>query len=141
MDYTSSSPEETQQIAFELAQKYKGGGVFALSGPLGAGKTTFIQGFAQGLGISERLLSPTFVIIRQHNIPGNIGGKLYHVDLYRLDEIIEIESLGLSEIFANPKNIVFIEWAEKMETLLPKNTHKIHLEIISENTRQIQVRD
>lgn len=141
MRYTSSSPEETQKIAADLAQKYKDGGIFALSGPLGAGKTTFIQGFAQGLGVKERLLSPTFVIIRQHEIPGNKESKLYHVDLYRLDEITEIEGLGLAEIFSNPKNIVFIEWAEKIGNLLPKHTIKIYLEIISENTRQIRIEE
>lgn len=141
MDYTTSSPEETQKIAQELALKYKDGAIFALSGPLGAGKTTFIQGFAKGLVISERLLSPTFVIMRQHDIPGNNEGKLYHIDLYRLDEITEIDSLGLSEVFSNPKNIVFIEWAEKLGHLLPKQAVKIHLEITSEETRQIRIED
>ncbi|OGE36446.1 tRNA (adenosine(37)-N6)-threonylcarbamoyltransferase complex ATPase subunit type 1 TsaE [Candidatus Daviesbacteria bacterium RIFCSPHIGHO2_12_FULL_43_11] len=141
MIYQTNSPGETQKIAKELAQKYKDGGIFALSGPLGAGKTTFIQGFAQGLGITERLLSPTFVIMRQHEIPKNPEGKLYHIDLYRLDKITEIDSLGLSEIFSNPKNIIFIEWSEKMETLLPKQTIKIHLEITSEETRQILIED
>lgn len=141
MTYQTISPEETQKIAQDLAQRYKNGAIFAFSGPLGAGKTTFIQGFAKGLGISERLLSPTFVIMRHHDIPGNKEGRLYHIDLYRLNEITEIESLGLSEIFTNPKNIILIEWAEKMEARLPKQTIKIHLEITSESTRQIQVKD
>lgn len=139
MVYQTNSPEETQKIAKELALKYKDGAIFALSGPLGAGKTTFIQGFAKGLRITERLLSPTFVIMRQHDIPGNLEGKLYHIDLYRLDEITEIDSLGLSEVFSNTKNIVFIEWAEKMGDLLPKNAVKINIEITSENTREILV--
>src|SRR3989344_7161880 len=132
MIYQTNSPGETQKIAKELAQKYKDGGIFALSGPLGAGKTTFIQGFAQGLGITERLLSPTFVIMKQHEIPGNKEGRLYHIDLYRLDEITEIDSLGLTEIFSNPKNIVFIEWAEKLGKLLTQQAIRIDIKITSE---------
>ncbi len=139
MVYTSSSPEETQEIAGKLSQEYEKGGIFALSGPLGAGKTTFIQGFAKGLGITERLLSPTFVIMRQHEIPGNKEGRLYHIDLYRLDEINEIDSLGLTEIFSNPKNIVFIEWAEKLGKLLPRQAIQIDIKITSENSREISV--
>lgn len=139
MTYISNSPEETREIAKKLSQEYKGGGIFALSGTLGAGKTTFIQGFAKGLGITERLLSPTFVIMRQHEIPGNKEVRLYHIDLYRLDEITEIESLGLSEVFSNPKNIVFIEWSEKIGNLLPKQAIKINIEITSESTREITV--
>ena len=139
MIYQTNSPGETQKIAKELAQKYKDGGIFALSGPLGAGKTTFIQGFAQGLGITERLLSPTFVIMRQHEIPKNPEGKLYHIDLYRLDEITEIDSLGLTEIFSNPKNIVFIEWAEKLGKLLTQQAIRIDIKITSENNREISV--
>ena len=139
MIYQTNSPGETQKIAKELAQKYKDGGIFALSGPLGAGKTTFIQGFAQGLGITERLLSPTFVIMKQHEIPGNKEGRLYHIDLYRLDEITEIDSLGLTEIFSNPKNIVFIEWAEKLGKLLTQQAIRIDIKITSENNREISV--
>lgn len=139
MVYQSSSSDQTQEIGRELAQKYRDGGILAFSGELGAGKTTLIQGFARGLRIKERLLSPTFVIMREHDIPGYPMGKLYHIDLYRLNQVKEIESLGLSEIFANPENIVLIEWAEKMGDLLPKNAVRIQIEITSENTREITV--
>lgn len=139
MIHQTNSPEETQAVASKLAQTYKKGGTFALSGPLGAGKTIFIQGFARGLGISERLLSPTFIIIRQHKIPGNPKGKLYHIDLYRLETIEDITSLGLSEIFENPHNIVLIEWAEKLRTLLPQQATKVKISLISPNIRKIQI--
>lgn len=134
----TSSPEETQKIAADLARKYQEGGIFALSGPLGAGKTTFIQGFAQGLGIKNRLISPTFILMRQYEIP-NSQGKLFHIDLYRLDKVTDIDSLGLSEIFTNPQNIVLIEWADKLGELLPKNAVKIDLKPISNNERVIEV--
>lgn len=141
MRVISSSAEQTQEIAKKLAQKYKSGGVFALIGSLGAGKTTFAQGFAQGLNISQRLISPTFIVMRQYDISGNKEGKLYHLDLYRLDQVEQMENLGISEIFQNPKNIILIEWAEKLGKLLPKNTIKIKFKTISENSRQIDIKD
>jgi tRNA threonylcarbamoyladenosine biosynthesis protein TsaE len=141
MTYTTNSAEETQQIAGNLADKYRDGGIIALIGPLGAGKTTFTQGFAQGLGIKDKIISPTFVLMRQYDIPGNPKGKLFHIDLYRLDNITQIEDLGISEILSNPKNIVLIEWAEKLGNLLPQQAIKIELKQLSENSRQIEVKE
>lgn len=113
--YLSNSDEETRQIAAKLAKENKGN-VFALTGELGAGKTTFVQGFAQGLGIKEKIISPTFVLIREHQIPNNTK-ILYHIDLYRLDKM---DHLGLKEIWSDPNNIVLIEWAEKAKNILPE---------------------
>ncbi len=136
--YITQSEEETRDLAKTLAKQLNG--VIALTGELGAGKTTFIQGFAQGLGIKEKIISPTFVLIRQHRIPKlrkNLpAGRqaLFHIDLYRLDNLAE---LGLKEIIENPENIVLIEWAEKAKMLLPKNTTYIKFISLSENKRQI----
>src|SRR3989304_1888357 len=118
--YISNSDTQTKEIAAKLAKKSKSH-VFALSGELGAGKTTFVQGFAQGLGIKEKIISPTFVLIRQHHIP-NTKKVLFHIDLYRLENITDLKSLGLEEILSNPNNIVLIEWAEKIKDTLPENT-------------------
>lgn len=140
--FTTSSALETQQIAQNLAHKYKNGGILALSGPLGSGKTTFAQGFAQGLGVKEHLISPTFILMRSYKIPNNQKGRLYHIDLYRLNKVkgfAEVEELGLPEIFANPQNIILIEWAEKLGNLLPQKTTKIIFHPISENNREIKV--
>lgn len=120
----SHSENETRKIAKRLAKKITHG-VIALTGELGAGKTIFVQGFAQGAGIKEKIISPTFVLIRQHKIPS--GSTLYHVDLYRLDGQKNIEELGLKELMLNPKNIVLIEWAEKAENILPKETTRIDI--------------
>lgn len=141
MVYQTSSAEETKEIAKNLAQKYKSGGVFALIGPLGAGKTTFTQGFAQALGISQRLISPTFIVMRQYDIPHKKTGKLYHLDLYRLEKIEQMEDLGISEIFENPQNIILIEWAEKLKHLLPQKAIKITFKHLSEDKRQIEIED
>lgn len=122
---TSKSATETKQIAADLAKKNKGN-IYALSGPLGAGKTTFVQGFAKGLGIKDKIISPTFVLIRQHAIPDTTK-TLYHIDLYRLENIKDLKSLGLEEVLTNPNAIILIEWAENARQLLPKNTVKINI--------------
>ncbi len=131
---THSAPE-TQQQAGQIAKKFlQKGGVIALTGELGAGKTTFAQGFAAGLGIKEKIISPTFILMRQHPIP-NTKRVFYHIDLYRLEDI---KGLGLEEITNNKENIVLIEWADKLQTL-PENAIKITIEKLSENSRQITV--
>ncbi len=124
--FITQSNLETKKLAKKLAKNFKSG-VIALSGPLGAGKTTFVQGFAKGLGIKDKIISPTFVLIRQHE-------DFYHIDLYRLSNF---DGLGLEEILSNKDNIVLIEWAEKIKDLLPKNTIWITFEMLSENKRKI----
>lgn len=138
--YISNSAEETEKFASKLAQKFKDGAILALSGNLGAGKTTFTKGFAHGLGIKNKIISPTFVLIKEYPIPLKNNTKLYHIDLYRLENPEEIENLGLSDLFINPSNIILIEWAEKLKNL-PKNTINITFEYISESKRQITIKD
>lgn len=139
MVYTTSSSEETQKLGQTLAQNYQKGAILALFGPLGSGKTTFVQGLAQGLGITDRLISPTFILMRQYSIPGNIKGKLFHLDLYRLNNTTQIKELGLEEIFSNPNNLVIIEWAEKLKDLQPNNTTEIHFKNTGKNSRKIRL--
>lgn len=133
--FLSHSEEETKQIAQKIAKRTKGR-ILALSGQLGAGKTTFASGFAQGLGIKDKIISPTFIFIRQHPIP-NTNKTFYHIDLYRIQTKEEIGSLGLGEILNNPKSIALVEWAEKAAGLLSKNTIRVKLNIVSENEREV----
>lgn len=135
--YASKSAIQTRQIASDLARKIKSS-VIALEGELGVGKTTFIQGFAQGLGIKDKIISPTFVLIRQHPIP--VSDKtLFHIDLYRLEKGLDINNLGLKDIWLNPKNVVLIEWAEKIENYLPQNTIRIILKKEEGDIRYITI--
>ena len=138
MEYTSTSDQKTQQIARELAHKLPSR-VFALSGELGSGKTTFVQGFAKGLGIKEKIISPTFVLVRQHKIP-KTKKTLYHIDLYRLEDGEQIKALGLKEIWQNPESIVVIEWAEKIKELLPKKAVLIYFEKLDNEKRKIEIK-
>lgn len=107
--------------------------ILALYGNLGAGKTTFVQGLAKGLGIEKRIISPTFVIIRSYDVP------FYHVDLYRLENESQIENTGLLEILKKPNAIIAIEWPEKMGSLLPKKRLDVRFEYLEEEKRKITI--
>ncbi len=137
MKYISESAEETKKIASDIAQKLKAGGVVALIGDLGAGKTTFTQGFAKGLGITDKIISPTFVLIRIHPLP-NSKRKLFHIDLYRLEGRIDLKQIGLEEIISDPQNIVLIEWAEKIKDQL-KDVTQVKIRKLSSEKREIEV--
>jgi tRNA threonylcarbamoyladenosine biosynthesis protein TsaE len=124
----SNSAAETIAFGRQLAARLKPGDVVALSGELGAGKTCLVKGIAAGLGVKEEITSPTFTLIHEHP-------PLAHVDLYRLESA---EGLGLEEYFGEPW-ITVIEWAEKIEPLLPANTIRIRLTLSGENSRRIEV--
>jgi tRNA threonylcarbamoyladenosine biosynthesis protein TsaE len=110
-----SSPEETIELGKSLAAYLKPGSVLALSGDLGAGKTTFVQGIALGLGIQDPIQSPTYVFLNQYS--GRLS--LYHFDLYRLKDESDFLGLGFDEYFALG-GVCIIEWPERIASLLPK---------------------
>jgi len=128
--YHSFSSDETKKFGVELVKKLlrdkrhvnkKQALVLALKGDLGAGKTTFAQGFLRGLGVKKRASSPTFVLVKGYKLKVKGYSRVYHIDVYRLGKPKEILDLGLREILNNPKNIVLIEWAEKLKRYLPKD--------------------
>lgn len=126
----TKTAQETRNYGKKLAEKIKNGGVVCLYGNLGAGKTTLVQGIAKGLGIKQKITSPTFVIMRQYS-------NLYHLDLYRLNSFEEIKILGVEEIWQDKNNILIIEWPEKIEEILPKNKLVIRLKLLENNTHEI----
>jgi len=121
--------------------------VLGLEGELGRGKTTFLQGFAKGLGIKEKILSPTFVIIKKFKIRVDSCSDscsfvyFYHIDCYRIEKPKEILDLGFKEIISSPQNIIAIEWAEKIKKILPKNTIWINFKFIDKNTRKLIIKE
>jgi len=132
----TNSAKATQKIGERLAKKLSPPIIVALISDLGGGKTTFTQGLAKGLGIKEKIVSPTFILERIYKIPKK-NYALHHYDLYR----IEPDDILVDEILENAKdNIVIIEWAEKIEDKLPKkDIIKIKFKLISENKRQIKI--
>lgn len=130
---TTISVEETQEIARALAQDMKRmesdhARVIALEGNLGAGKTTFVQGFARALGIKEAVQSPTFVLMKMYELKQQKNLKrLIHIDCYRMESSREIEHLGLRELFNDKDAVIVIEWADRIKDVLPKHTVWISL--------------
>lgn len=136
--------KETQVFAEEFIKKilkinHKKAIVIALYGDLGSGKTSFVQGVAKSLGITHTVVSPTFVIERIYKISKKPFFHLIHIDAYRLEGGEELLSLGWGEIINSPENIIFVEWAERVEDILPDNVIKIEFEYIDENRRRIEV--
>jgi len=138
MEIVTKSAKETQKLGQKLAASLKKREVIALYGELGSGKTTFVQGLARGLGIKQRIISPTFVFIRQYEIR-DTQDVFYHADLYRIDKAEDTRGLGLEEIFVDPNAIVAIEWAEKIKKILPKERIDIYFNYLSQNKREIKI--
>ncbi len=126
--YKTNSFRQTKKLANFLTRRFlrrrlkqKDTLILALSGDLGSGKTTFIQGFIRGLGVRNKITSPTFVLVKNYKLKALNYKCVYHVDCYRIKSAGELLKLGLKEILKNPQNIVLIEWAERIRRVLPKN--------------------
>jgi tRNA threonylcarbamoyladenosine biosynthesis protein TsaE len=130
-----STPEATQEQARKLAPSLQKGSIIALYGDLGAGKTLFSQALARALGITEPVTSPTFTLINEYDLPQ--GGKLFHMDAYRLSNEAEAVGLGLEELF--DEGIVIIEWADRIASLLPDDRIDIQLEHVDETQRRLTI--
>lgn len=139
MEFITKGAEETQSLGQKIAADLTGGEIFALTGDLGSGKTTFVQGFSKGLGLTSRIISPTFILMRKYQLPEK---DFYHVDLYRLEKDVdkEVVSLGLTDVWGKPGNIVVIEWAEKIKDLIPNNAKWIFFENLGEDKRKITIK-
>ncbi len=156
--YLTNSSQETKSLGSNFAKQLKSGDAVLLYGELGSGKTTFIQGVAKGLGITDRILSPTFVLMRQYEIPHSsplLKGEgderkssrrartinLYHIDLYRIEKPSMFANLGLDEIIDEDNSITFIEWAEKLKDFKPQKGYKVWFEYLSKDKRQIRIEE
>ncbi len=139
----TKSAKETQAVGERLGAYFLKNGdsqqyPLCFWGDLGSGKTTFVQGFAKGLGISKRLLSPTFIIVRHYDIPKS-DRRLYHFDLYRFVDQKEVVMVGLSEILDQPQAIVCVEWPERLGTLLPKKRIDVRCRLNIDDTHDIDI--
>lgn len=137
----TTSTEATQALGGEIAKRLQPGIIVALFGDLGSGKTCLVQGICRGIGVKDRVTSPTFIMINEYK--GHLEGSeipIYHFDLYRLRDPIELYELGYEEYFYND-GICFIEWAERAEELLPEDALRVYLRYISDNERAVVVFD
>lgn len=137
--------KETEKIARDFVEKEflknkDGALVVGLYSDLGSGKTAFTQAVAKCLGVKETVTSPTFVIEKIYKLNNKNFEHLIHIDAYRLKSGDELLHLGWEEIAKNPKNIILIEWPEKVSEILPDNIKKIYFTFVSEGTREIEFR-
>ena len=133
---TTASAAETRTLAAELAAALPPDTTLALHGDMGVGKTTFVQGLAQGLGVREQVTSPTFAI---YSIYQGAGRKLVHLDAYRLENERQLESLLLEEFLTRPWCLA-IEWPEKTGAWLPKDAWHLTLSIESGDKHRVVLR-
>ena len=111
--------------------------IVGLYGDLGSGKTTFVKGIAKVFGLEKTITSPTFVIEKIYKLKNQVFDNLIHIDAYRLKNEKELLNLGWREISKNPKNIIFIEWPENVNDILPSDAKNIKFRFVDENVREI----
>ena len=182
MEVVTKSAEETKELGEKIAtdlvkgprpRQAKRGGqkskvkssakVLALTGELGSGKTTFVQGLAKGFGIKTRIISPTFILMRKYNISPNTDREapssayheapssayhgtqytdFYHIDLYRLERNVEkeVRNMGIEDVWNDPGNVVAIEWAEKIEKMVPKSAKWVKFENLGGDKRKLTMK-
>ncbi len=137
--FISHNPADTESLGEEWGRAAQSGWVIGLSGDLGAGKTQLIKGLARGLGVTERIHSPTFALLNEYS-----GGRLplYHIDLYRLETREQIIGAGLEEYFYQPHGVAVIEWIERWGTKdANQSVRRVKIESIDEKTRRITYED
>lgn len=137
-EIVTKNAKETRKLGQDLAKKLKGGEVICLKGELGSGKTTFSQGILEGLGAQKPYTSPTFLVMKNYKIDGDIIKNIYHIDTYRV-ESADIVDLGWDEIIEDSENIIIIEWPERISDIIPKNSINIKFKAINENDRSINI--
>jgi tRNA threonylcarbamoyladenosine biosynthesis protein TsaE len=134
MDFFSRSPEQTRRVGSRLGGALQAGDVICLQGDLGAGKTTLVQGIAQGWGSVDSVSSPTFILVNMYRRADQ--SQLFHMDAYRLESTPEAEELDLDSMLA--QGALLIEWPERMDGLIPNERLWVNLEHIDEEEREMK---
>lgn len=146
--HTTHSAEETMLLGKQVAQTAEPGTIICLHGDLGAGKTTFTKGLAQGLGITSDIKSPTFTLMNIYEITPQTGSRsqreklkienLIHIDTYRLKNEHELLEIGIEDYLGEPGTLTLVEWPEKLPTLLQnKKVVNITINHLTENSREV----
>lgn len=142
MEYTIQNTKEMKNVVREtlaaLPRDAREASILTLSGDLGAGKTTFTQALAGVLGVKGRVTSPTFGIMRSYDTADETFTTLIHIDAYRLEGNKDMEALGWENLITNPKNLIVIEWPERIADVIPESATHLLFEHIDEHTRKIK---
>ncbi|MBY0507335.1 MAG: tRNA (adenosine(37)-N6)-threonylcarbamoyltransferase complex ATPase subunit type 1 TsaE [Bryobacteraceae bacterium] len=132
--YSTHSEDETIALGRKLAAAWPAQALVLLIGDLGAGKTTLTKGIVEGRGLADSVTSPTFTLIHEYGVPA----RVFHIDLYRLDESREVEALGLDELLDRPA-LTLIEWGERFPELWPRERIEVRLRRRPDESREIEV--
>ena len=144
MEFNTQNEIETKQIGKDIASKLNGGEIITLEGDLGAGKTAFVKGLAEGLGIKKEVTSPTFTLMNVYELTANSPKlkALVHIDTYRLKNEQELINIGVEDYLGSTGTITVIEWPEKIEGLLRgKKKVEIKIEHVAETKRRIIIKE
>lgn len=140
------SEKQLKEVAEGLCAEIEGGGgnegqatIVAIYGELGAGKTSFVKEMGKYFNIREPIISPTFVIQKVYQVESTAFTALVHIDAYRLENSEELKSIGWNELIKDSRNLIIIEWPEKISDALPENNWSIGFDFIDENTREIKI--
>ena len=137
VQYTSLCESDTEAVGAEVARNCPRGTVIILDGDLGAGKTVFSRGFARELGIDEPVSSPTYTIVQEYELPEK--GRLYHLDLYRINGVSAALAFGVDEFLNDPSSYALVEWPERIEGIIPEDAVKVTLKHAGNEQREISV--
>jgi len=136
MDFFSRSPDQTRRIGARLGASLRAGDVVCLQGNLGAGKTTFVQGVAQGWGSLDSVSSPTFILVNEYRREDS--NRRFHMDAYRLDSTPEAEELDIDSMLAD--GALLIEWPERIDGLVPGEHLWIQLDHVDDEERELKIK-
>jgi tRNA threonylcarbamoyladenosine biosynthesis protein TsaE len=144
MKYIVAKVEDWGGVAQSLAKHLKPGMILALSGPLGAGKTTLVQALSRVLGAKGNPRSPTFSLVRSYQVNSGEIKQLVHVDAYRIDDERDVLPLGLDELMSEPGTVIAIEWSERISSFLRKwnvPVLSVTIEAAADGIRRVDVRE
>jgi tRNA threonylcarbamoyladenosine biosynthesis protein TsaE len=137
--YLTNTSDETLSLGKDFSDNLNPGDIILMYGELGAGKTTFTKGIAKGLGVKDRILSPTFVLHRSHDVNLKNIRVFNHIDLYRIDIPEDIKNLGIDEVVKDPEAITVIEWADRIEFFKIDSGYKIFFKHLNNENREIKI--
>ncbi len=136
MNIKIESLDKIDEAALEFIRAMGDNTVFAFHGDMGAGKTTFIKAICENLGVSDTINSPTFAIVNEYR--SDSGELIYHFDFYRINKIEEVFDFGYEDYFYSG-SLCFIEWPEKVDTLLPKDTVNVYVKVQEDGSREVSL--
>lgn len=136
MNIKIESLDKIDEAALEFIRAMGDNTVFAFHGDMGAGKTTFIKAICENLGVSDTINSPTFAIVNEYR--SDSGELIYHFDFYRINKIEEVFDFGYEDYFYSG-SLCFIEWPEKIDTLLPKDTVNVYVKVQEDGSREVSL--